>query len=117
MILKYKLVFIPKDPRFEYRESRYTYDLIGGMDHCCNELKNNDEYVSYNQDNGKLNLKFYEEWCDEPDWVDIDYCPWCGEKIEVEVVKHTKIVQKFKKKTITKDVCEFVGQEEIILDD
>ena len=116
MILKYKLVFVPKDPRYNYSEDIEKYDLVEDMPYCCSEMKDNSEYVSYNPDNGKLSLRFDEEWCNEADWVDIEYCPWCGEKIVVEVVKRTKIVQKFKKKTITKNICEFVGQEEVDCD-
>ena len=116
MILKYKVVFVPKDPRYDYSEDIEKYDLVEDMPYCCSEMKDNSEYVSYNPDNGKLNLRFDEEWCDTPDWTDIEYCPWCGEKIIVEVVKRTKIIQKFKKKTITKNVCEFVGQEEVDCD-
>jgi hypothetical protein len=116
MILKYKVVFIPKDPRYNYSKDEYRYELIEEMDYCCNEMKDNQDYISYTALNGKLQLKFDETWADEPDWVDFDYCPWCGEKIIIEVVKRTKIIEKWKKKTVTQDVCELIEREEINLD-
>jgi Zn-finger nucleic acid-binding protein len=48
---------------------------------------------------------------EEPDYVEIDYCPFCGIKIEYKEVNKVKI--KRKKEKVTIERCKTIEEKEV----
>lgn len=79
----------------------YSYH-IAGLEKCCDKLINSqnitinaeyDEPYSVNL----IHNEYYEwgEVCNDVDYEEILYCPFCGEKIEIEIIKEVDILDKY----------------------
>lgn len=101
-----------KDPEYGWNPK---YILTDGTDEdfCCSKMEQLFmDGIKWNGDNmygGTPSLVIGFQGWDEPDYADIDYCPWCGEKMEYVEVKRFMIERK--KEKVVKEVCETVKKE------
>ncbi len=67
--------------------------IEGTIKWCCKDMEYNfcsKGNVDFSE--GMIQLNFSPE--DDAGFVDFNFCPWCGEKVETECVKTTKWVLK-----------------------
>lgn len=120
MLVKYKLVSQPDDPRFSYDTSKEYYTKQKIENYCCQKMQKmitEKEKINFDSNNGKLLLNLWMRWLEDPHEEEFDYCPWCGEKIEIRIVERTKKILKFKEKVVEKKEYEFMGSEEVPFDE
>lgn len=77
---------------------------------CCDGMNGawHDRVIHFNEDTGKVNI-IKAESSEEDSWFEyypIDYCPFCGQKIELIETKRTEFVRKTEKHEVENEVWE-----------
>lgn len=87
-------------------ESDYrTYREETKGDFCCNKMK--EQYDSYFRIASELNILVSGSYNEEEEMV-INFCPFCGEKIQIKKGKTLKVITARKKVEVPQIVTEYV---------
>ena len=75
--------------------------------------ENYEDFIQFNP-MGEIEPKLYfkgDRGWNDVNWISIDYCPFCGEKIDCVEVKRVRIERK--KEIVTKKVCKTISEYEV----
>jgi hypothetical protein len=107
MKIEYQLIDYPSIHEeniygFKMSEKAYTKTEIVGWNACCNRMREfSDSYMerAFTGKDEKLCMVetvSYNDSADEYIYYPVDYCPFCGEKIEYVKIKHLTASPKMK---------------------
>jgi len=78
-------------PKIVYKKGDFKEWEVEAKEWCCEELKDLDQEYNivkakdYWSSTSQVGVFLPFQGWDEPDWEKIKYCPYCGEKVVVEI--------------------------------
>ena len=92
--MKIELIRLKFNNTHSYKYKPFQY--------CCDEIKNDKAIVFTGEDINDIGGEYEDEW-EQTDNYPIQFCPHCGEKIEISVVEEIDVSDKYEELTKQRD--------------